>query len=142
MSYRESIRSVVSARNHVLANSGIDLAQTFGQNDIHRSGFLPRHMFAAIIRDCGVPISDVELHFLMMYLAKSGDNHSVSYVRFLEFMGFDRGYGGHVQQPVTYARPIAAPAWTDSRYLIQCMAYEKCVFLCVLQTIQAVAGLE
>lgn len=111
------MRTTVSARRSILLNSGLDLAQIFAQNDIHRSGFVSRSTFASILRDCGIPIADTTLHFLMVYLSKPTDTTAVSYVRFLDMTGgsmLNASWGSGMALGNQFSR--AAPAsWTEGR---------------------------
>ncbi|KAJ0399206.1 hypothetical protein P43SY_001872 [Pythium insidiosum] len=90
----EQLRSVIHARRDAMHSRGIDLGQAFMQNDAGRTGFVPRPIFLAILRDCGVLIPDALLHFLMIELAKPFDSTAVSYTRFLDTVGLGSASAG------------------------------------------------
>lgn len=108
----ENMKLAVSARRSVLLSSGVDLAVMFAQSDPHRVGFVPRTAFAAVLRDCGVPIADTTLHFLVILLSLPTDTAMVSYVRFLDMTGGDAGTSSWAAT----ARSHSAPhSWQESR---------------------------
>lgn len=119
------MRTTVSARRNVLLTSGLDLGEIFGQNDIHRSGFIPRVAFASILRDCGIPISESTMHFLIILLSKPTDTTMVSYVRFLDMTG--GGMGSNSWATGAHSNPFSHPqsSWSDARSVSLVLLHSK-----------------
>lgn len=112
------MKMAVSARRSVLLHNGVDLAHMFGQSDPHRSGFVPRTTFAAVLRSCGIPIADTTLHFLMVLLSMPTDTTMISYARFLDMTGAGGGALGGNNWAGGARSHSAQPSWHEMQYVV------------------------